>query len=97
MIIKNLSENSEAYTYIENSIDEQDGRVDIIALRARYSNKSADDVLGNEAKESFRNLVYKNERAMLFEKFQERFLKSINDLGKANRPMNSADIIDKIW
>ena len=97
LIMKNLSENSEAYTYIENSIDEQDGRVDIIALRARYSNKSADDVLGNEAKESFRNLVYKNERAMSFEKFQERFLKSINDLTKANRPMNSADIIDEIW
>ena len=97
LIMKNLSENSEAYTYIENSIDEQDGRVDIIALRTRYSNKSADDVLGNEAKESFRNLVYKNERAMSFEKFQERSLKSINDLSKANRPMNSADIIDEIW
>ena len=79
LIMKNLSENSEAYTYIENSINEQDGRVDIIALRARYSNKP------------------KNERAMSFEKFQERFLKSINDLSKANRPMNSADIIDEIW
>ena len=41
LIMKNLSENSEAYTYIENSIDEQDGRVDIIALRTRYSNKTA--------------------------------------------------------
>ena len=34
---------------------------------------------------------------MSFEKFQERFLKSINNLGKANRPMNSAGIIDEIW
>ena len=73
IILKNLSENSEAYTYIENSIGEQDGRVDILALRARYANKSADDVLGNEAKESFLRLIYKNERAMSFEKFQEQF------------------------
>ena len=97
IIMKNLSETSEAYTYIENSLGSQDGRVDILALRARYANKSADDVLGNEAKESFQRLSYKNERAMPFEKFQEKFLKSINDLIKAKRPMNSADIIDEIW
>ena len=97
IILKNLSENSEAYTYIENSLGDQDGRVDILALRARYANKCADDVLGNEAKESFLRLTYKNERAMSFEKFQEQFLKSINDLEKAKRPMNSADIIDAIW
>ena len=57
IILKDLSENSEAYTYIEKSLDEQDGRVDILALRARYANKYADDVLGNEAKESFQRLV----------------------------------------
>ena len=33
MILKNLSENSEAYTYIETTIGDQDGRVDILALR----------------------------------------------------------------
>ena len=97
IVLKNLSDNSEAYTYIENSLEDQDGRVDILALRARYANKSADDVLGNEAKGSFQRLVYKNERAMSFEKFQEQFLKAINDLDKAKRPMNSADIIDAIW
>ena len=97
IILKNLSENSEAYTYIENSLDNQDGRVDILALRLRYANKSADDVLENEAKESFQRLQYKNERAMSFEKFQELFLKLINDLEKAKRPMNEADIIDEIW
>ena len=78
-------------------MEDQDGRVDILALRARYANISADDVLGNEAKGSFQRLIYKNEREMLFEKFQEGFLKSINDLERAHRPMNSADIIDAIW
>ena len=34
---------------------------------------------------------------MSFEKFQEKFIKAINDLSKAKRPMNSADIIDSIW
>ena len=97
LILKNLSENSEAYTYIETSLGDQDGRVDILALRKRYSNAAADDVLGNEAKETFSRLLYKNERAMTFEKFQEKFLKCINDLKKAKRPLNDADIIDEIW
>ena len=34
---------------------------------------------------------------MSFEKTQEKFLKSINDLDKARRLMNIADIIDAIW
>ena len=97
LILKNLSENSEAYTYIETTLGDQDGRVDVLALRKRYANAAADDVLGNEAKETFSRLIYKNERAMTFEKFQEKFLKCINDLKKAKRPLNNADIIDEIW
>ena len=97
IILKNLSEDSEAYTYIETSLVSQNGRVDILALRARYANTAADDVLGNEAKEMMKHLVYKNERAMSFESFQEKFKKSINYLQKAGRPMNNIDIIDEIW
>ena len=32
IILKKLSETSEAYTYIENLLRDQDGRVDILAL-----------------------------------------------------------------
>ena len=34
---------------------------------------------------------------MMFEKFQVRFLKSINDLDKSKRQMNPVYIIDDIW
>ena len=97
IILKNLSEDSEAYTYIEAKLVQQNGRIDIKSLKDRYANAAADDVLGNEAKGTMKNLVYKNERAMTFEKFQEKFKKAINDLDKAGRPLNPADIIDEIW
>ena len=45
VILQNISESSDAYTYAKTNIRRDDGRFDITALRARYENASMQDMI----------------------------------------------------
>ena len=49
------------------------------------------------AKKTLDHLVYKNERAMSFEKFSATLQKAINDRERYGRPMHNEDVVDLIW
>ena len=97
MILRNISESSDAYTYLKTNIRLDYGRFDIKALRARYENPAMQDMHINEAKKNLSNIAYRNERAMTFEKFVNTFQKSINDLEMYGRGMHNGDIVDLLW
>ena len=57
VILRNISESSDAYTYVKTNIRIDDGRVDIKALRARYENPEMQDMYINEAKKILANIT----------------------------------------
>ena len=61
VILRNIAENSDAYTYVKTNIRLYDGRVDIKALKARYENPAMQDIHINEAKKTLANISYCNE------------------------------------
>lgn len=97
IITRNISEASDAYTYIKPRIKKNNGRLDIIALKERYENKAMHETCINEAKKVLQTITYRNERAMKFEKFVANFQKAIDDLERYGRGMHDADIVDMIW
>ena len=44
MILHNIAESSDAYTYVKTNTRQDDGRVYITALRARYENAAMQDM-----------------------------------------------------
>ena len=72
IILRNVAEDSDAYTYIKPKIRQEDGRVDMEALMKRYENKATQQERINEANNILDNLVYKHERAMSFELFTSK-------------------------
>ena len=69
VILRNIAENSDVYTYVKTNIRLYDGRVDIKGLKARYENPEMQDIHINEAKKTLANISYRNEQAMKFDKF----------------------------
>ena len=63
IIMKNIHEDSDAYTYIMTLIRHRNGRNDIKALRERYSIDATKQAIINKAKNDLQNLIYKNERS----------------------------------
>ena len=72
IILKNVHEDSDAYTYIKTLLKHRNGRMDIKALKDRYSNDATKTTLINAAKASLETIRYKNERAFSFEKFSSK-------------------------
>ena len=97
IIARNISETSHAYTYIKPTIRQNDGRTDIVALKARYQNPAMQDMYVNEAKKTLETISYKNERAMKFEIFSGKFQNAINVLSMYGRAMHNEDIVDLLW
>ena len=97
VILRNIAESSDAYTYVKTNIRQYDGRVDITALRARYENPAMQDMHINEAKKNLANITYRNKQAMTFEKLMATFKKAIDDLEMCGRGMHDGDIVDLIW
>jgi hypothetical protein len=97
LIVNNISEDSDAYTYIKPMLRHEDGRRDIKALRARYLNTSTRQETINEANQVLDNLTYRNERSMTFEKFSSKLQNALNDLADCGRPVHDGDIVDKLW
>ena len=97
IIVSNISEDSDAYTYIKPMLRHEDGRRDIKALRARYLNTSTRQETINEANQLLDNLTYRNERSMTFEKISSKLQNALNNLADCARPVHDGDIVDKLW
>ena len=68
LILRNVNEDSDAYTYITPLLRRRDGRLDILALRDKYHNDATKQAIINSAKATLSHLRYKNERSFSFEK-----------------------------
>ena len=97
IIMKNVHEDSDAYTYIKTLIRHRNGRRDIKALRERYSSDATKQAIINKAKNDLQNLIYKNERSFSFEKFSSKLQKAYNELEDNGRAVNNMDIVDGLW
>ena len=97
IILKNIHEDSDAYTYVKPLIRHRDGRRDIKALRTRYSSDATRQTTINKAKSDLKTLRYKNERTFSFEKFSAKLQKAYDELNDAGREVNNGDIIDDLW
>jgi hypothetical protein len=96
-ILNNVSEESDAYTYIQPLLRRNDGRRDVLALRERYENDATIQTRVNMANKTWDLLVYKNERAMTFEDFCKKFQRALQHFDRAGRPKHAGDITDWIW
>ena len=67
IILRNLTEDSAAYTCIEEKMPQQNGRIYFLTLKSRRNNAAADDVLSNGTKVTMKICVYNNERDMCLE------------------------------
>jgi len=97
LILSNVSEDSDAYTYIKTLLRRRNGRLDMLALRERYDNAATKQAIINSAKASLELLRYKNERSFPFEKFSARLQKAYDELSDHGRPVNNGDIVDALW
>ena len=97
IILKNVHEDSDAYTYIKTLIRRRDGRRDILALRERYSSDATRQGIINAAKKALATLRYKNERSFSFEKFSAKLQQAYDELEASGRQVNNGDIVDELW
>ena len=97
IILRNVGEDSDAYTYLKPRIDQEDGREDIKALFNRYDNQATQQERINTANRTLDTMVYKNERAMSFELFSSKIQEAVDDLEDCGRAPHDGDIVDKIW
>ena len=97
LILLNVHEDSDAYTYIKTLLRHHDGRRDILALRARYSNVATQQAVINGAISTLDNLRYKSERSFSFEKFSSKLQKAYDELSDNGREVNNGDIVDSLW
>jgi hypothetical protein len=82
-ILNNVSEESDAYTYIQPLLKRNDGRRDVLALRDRYENETTVQTRVNMANQTWDLLVYKNERAVTFEAFCKKFQLALQHFDRA--------------
>ena len=97
IILNNVAEDSDAYTYIKPLLKYRDGRKDIEALRERYDNDASRQAVINTAKATLENLRFKSERSFSFEKFSARLQKAYDDLENNGRKVHNGDIVDALW
>ena len=97
IILRNIAEDSDAYTYIKPNINKNNGRVDYEALCMRYDSHASRETRINEAKRTIQTLQYRNERSMPFERFVDKFQRAVDDLETGGRPMHNDDIVDALW
>ena len=97
IILRNVAEDSDAYTYLKPRIRDENGRTDIKALRLRYENQATQQEKINEANRILETLVYKNERAMSFELFSSKLQGAVDTLQECGRTPHDGDIVDRLW
>ena len=97
IILRNVAEDSDAYTYIKPNICREKGRLNMISLKGRYENQATNQERINEANRILDTLVYKNERALTFELFSSKIQGAVDALVDCNREPHDGDIVDKLW
>ena len=80
IILRNISDASDAFTYVKPYIKKDDGRNDIKALRSRYESVDMQEQYVSEAKRTIETIQYRNERAMTFGKFVSNLVKAVDEL-----------------
>ena len=97
IIIRNISDGFDAYTYVNPHINRYTGRRYIKALRGRYKNSAMHEQYVNKYKRTLETVAYRNERAMKFENFVAKFTQAVDELEKRNRGLHYSDVFDIIW
>ena len=97
IIIRNVAEDSDAYTYLKPKVNREDGRVDIKALEGRYENPATKQERINAANRVLDSIIYKNERIMSFESFSRKLQEAVDELSENGREPHDGDIVDLIW
>lgn len=97
IILHNVPENSDAYTYIKPVLRQQNGREDIVRLRERFETAATSQAVINQAKQTLSTLRYKSERSFPFEKFMAHLQHAYDELEDNGRPVNNGDIVDAMW
>ena len=69
IILRNISDASDAFTYLNPYINKDDVRAYIKALCSRYENVAMQDQYGSEVNHTIETIQYRNERAIMLEKF----------------------------
>ena len=87
IILRNIDDASDAFTYVKPYIKNDDGRTDTKALRSRYENVAMQEKCVSEAKRTIETIQYRNKRAMTFDKFVRKLVKAVDELGKRGRGM----------
>ena len=75
IILRNIADASDAFTYVKPYIKKDDGRTDIKALRSRYENVAMQEQYVSEDKRTIETIQYRNERAMTLKSFSESLSK----------------------
>ena len=93
IILHNIADTSDAFTYVNPYIKKNDGRTDIKALRSRYENVAMQEKYVSEANRTIDTMQCRNEIAMTFKKFVSKLVKSVYELEKRGRGMQNADVV----
>ena len=96
IILCNIADGSDAFTYVKPYLNKDDGRLDIQDLRRQYENSAMHEQYINEAQRTLETFTYRNERALKFEKFVAKFVKAVDELDKRNQGLHNANVVDMI-
>ena len=97
ILLYNIADTSDGFTYVNPYIKKDDVRTDIKALCCKYENVAIQEQYISKAKRTIETIQYIKEIAMTFEKFVSKLVKAINELDKWGRGMNNAEIVKTIW
>ena len=76
IILHNIAEGSDAFTYAKPYLKKDDGKLYNQALVGQYENASIQEQYINKAKRTLEKLTYRIERALKFKKFVAKFIKA---------------------
>ena len=93
IILRKISDGSDAFTYVKSYLKKYDRILDIQALRGLYENASMHEKYINEAKRTLETLTYRNEQALKFDNFVAKFVKAVDELEKRNRGLHNTDVV----
>ena len=97
IILWNIDDTSDAFTYVKPYIKKDDVENYNKALRSRYENVTVQEQYVSKAKSTIETIQYRNYRAMTFEKFVSKLFKNVDEIEKRGRGMHNANIVEIIW
>jgi len=97
IIIRNITEDSDAYTYVKPILKHENGRKDFKALINRYESQAGIQERISEAQKVLSQIRYRNERAMSFEAFSAKIQNALDELDTCGRGEHNGNVVDKLW